>query len=60
MDALPTRDGRTVEHFTVFKRFLINCVGGHGEVLLLTARVREPIIDELHVFLLNQLQDFCD
>ncbi len=60
MDALPTRDGRTVERFTVFERFLINRVGGYREVLLLTARVRETLIDELHVLFRNQRQDFCD
>ncbi len=55
LDALPTGDGRTVEHFAVLEHIFIHGADGHGDMLLLATGVRESIIHELDALFLDQL-----
>ena len=57
VDALPTGDGRAVEHLAVDEEVLVDHAGRDGDVLLLAARVREAQVAVRNLFLFDQLYD---
>ena len=59
VDALPTRDGRAVEHLAVAKQFFIDEVRGNRYVLFFAARVGETEIGVLDLLVLDQLDYIC-
>src|SRR6202020_9335 len=50
IDALPSRDGRAVEHLAVLEKALVYQSSGDGYVLFLANCVSKAEIDELCVF----------
>jgi hypothetical protein len=57
VDRLPARDRRTVEHRAVCEEILVHQRKVEGDVLPLAARIGETEIDELDLFVLDELQD---
>jgi hypothetical protein len=57
-DALETADRRSVEELSVDEEVRVNALGGHVEVLLNAREVGEANIDELNVFVFDELEDF--
>ena len=59
VDALPTRDGRAVEHLAVAEQVFIDQVRGNRYVLFFAARVGEAEIGVLDLLVLDQLDYIC-
>ena len=59
VDALPTRNGRAVEHLSVAKQFFIDQVRGNRDVLFFAARVGEAEIGVLDLLVLDQTKYIC-
>src|SRR6185312_7747051 len=59
VDALPTCDGRAVEHLAVTKQLFIDQVRGDGDVLFFAASVGEAEIGVLDLLVLDQLDYIC-
>src|SRR5258708_27927346 len=56
VDALPSGDGRTVEHLAILEESLIHQSGGYGYVLFLTNSVSKAEIDEFCIFFYDEIQ----
>ena len=56
LDALPARDGRSVEHLAFFEHIVVDHGGRHGNVLLLAAGIGKTQVNELDVVFLDHLQ----
>ena len=54
IDALPTGDGRTIEHLAFFEEFVVAFARRHGEMLFLALGIRKPDIDEFNFFVLDR------
>ena len=59
VDALPTRDGRAVEHLAVAKQVFVDEIRGDRYVLFFAARVGEAEIGVLDLLVLDQLDYIC-
>ncbi|VXB56721.1 conserved hypothetical protein [Arthrobacter sp. 8AJ] len=57
-DALESADGGTVEELSVDEEISVNTLRGDVKVLLDTRKVGEADIDELYIFVLDELEDF--
>ena len=58
VDLLEPADRRAVEHEAIGEDALAERCGGHSEVLHRSQQVTEPDVDELHVLLRDEAEDF--
>ncbi len=57
IDALPSGDGRTVEHLAVTEQLVVDELGRNRDVLFLASRIGESEVCELDLFFFYQLQN---
>jgi hypothetical protein len=59
VDALPSRDRRTVEHLAVFENVIVDRMRGHGYMLFFAFRIRETKVDKFDLFLFKRGHYVC-
>ena len=59
VDRLPPGDRRAVEHEAVLEHVLVDCAGGHGQMLPFSLGIGEAQVDPLDLVRLETLHDVC-